>query len=77
MGAAVLIMSSFQSLDFGVLLVLLYFSSHSWWGGKCKDVLYFAFHSFSPFVSDSDLSLVFNTPLIAFRNDYGEGREAL
>lgn len=74
---AALLMPSFQSFDFGALLVLLYFPSHSWWGGKHKDVLYFAFPSFSPFVSEPDLSPVFNAPLSAFRNECEEGREAL
>jgi len=34
--ATALLMPAFQTLDFGVLLVLLYFASHSWWGGKHK-----------------------------------------
>lgn len=66
----------FQLLDVGVL-VLLYFPSHSSQGGKHEHVLRFAFPSFSPFVSASALTLVFSAPLSAFRNECGEGREAL
>lgn len=71
-----LLLPFFQLLDLGVL-PLLFFPSHSSWGGKHEDVLHFAFSRLSPFVSTSDLPLVFNAPLSAFRNERGEGREAL
>lgn len=71
-----LLLPFFQLLDLGVL-VLLYFPSHSSWGGKHEDMLHFAFPNLSLFVSTSDLPLVFNTPLSAFRNECGERREAL
>lgn len=64
-------------LPFFQLLGLLYFPSHSLWGGKHEDVLHFAFPSLSPFVSTSDLPLVFNASLSAFRSECGEGRKAL
>lgn len=40
-------------------------------------MLYFAVPSFSPFVSEPDLSPVFNAPLSIFMNECGEGRETL